>query len=119
ALSEAAVIAAIRDGHVIVMRDAKTPPPAVGAGCGAQTAQVGDTLHCPPGSSITVSVETTDLHGVRSTLVVNWAPQPEQAVVAGRPTFRISATDGYLRVHLLDRRGATVAVTNPVYVVAH
>jgi hypothetical protein len=55
-LTERAVIDGIRRGHVIVMRDAATPPPSVSASCGSHAAGVGDTLACTVADTITMRI---------------------------------------------------------------
>jgi hypothetical protein len=115
ALTTPLLIGAIRDGRVIVMRDATTKPPSVTAQCGSLAANIGDTLRCAPGESIRVQVAMPEVDGARGALVVNGTLQPAENT-ADRFTLATAAADGYLRVHLLDRDGATVAVTNPIYV---
>jgi hypothetical protein len=109
------LIGAIRDGRVIVMRDATTKPPSVTAQCGPPAAAIGDTLRCPRGASIRVQVAIPDAGGARAALFVNGTPQPAEPIANG-VTLAAAAADGYLRVHVLDRDGAAIAITNPIYV---
>ncbi|HJZ72774.1 MAG TPA: CehA/McbA family metallohydrolase [Vicinamibacterales bacterium] len=115
ALSTPLVIGAIRDGRVIVMRDPTTVPPSVTARCGAGGAAIGDTLRCTPGATINVGVGMPDGGDARAALVVNGTHET-RARTAGSATFETEAADGYLRVHVIGRDGAIIAITNPIYV---
>jgi predicted metal-dependent phosphoesterase TrpH len=115
-LSAPALIDAIRDGHVIVMRDATTRPPTVTAGCGSHAAAIGGTLRCAAGDSISVRVARPAVAGATATLVVNGSPAASKHLRGKTTTITTPAATGYLRVHVRDAAGATVAITNPIYV---
>jgi len=113
-LTERDVLSAIKNGQVIVMRNARDEPPVVGASCGANRASVGATLVCPPGSAATVTVRMPGSPDARVGLVWNGDAIASKAI--GAATFALPAGPGYARVHVITSDGATIAISNPVYV---
>jgi hypothetical protein len=114
-LTERDIIDALRHGHVIVMRDAATPPPSVRATCGAHSAGVGDTLSCSPSDTLTMKIAAPAFRDGRTDFIWNAARMTSTAIGSGA-TFRMPAAAGYLRAHVYAADGTPVAVTNPVYV---
>jgi len=114
ALTERAVLAAIENGHVIVMRNARDVPPVVGASCGTNRASVGAALSCPAGAAATVTVTMPGSPDARVDLV--WNGDTIASKPIGAATFALPAGAGYARIHVMAADGATIAVTNPVYV---
>jgi hypothetical protein len=114
ALTERAVLAAIKNGHVIVMRNAREEPPIVSAACGGNRAGPGTALTCPSGEAVTVTVSMPAAHDARVDLAWNGQTIASQPVTAA--TFTLPAGSGYARVHVLAPDGSTIAVSNPVYV---
>jgi len=114
ALTERNILAAIDNGHVIVMRNARDLPPVVAATCGTNRASVGTALTCLPGTAATVTVSMPGSPDARVDLVWNGD------LVASKPidaaTFPLPAGAGYARVHVMAADGSTIAITNPVYV---
>lgn len=114
-LTAAAVIDGIRRGHVIVMRDAATPPPSVTASCGSHRAGVGDTLACGADDTLTMGVAAKGFHDGRVDFIWNAARMTSKPIGHGA-TFSMPASAGYLRAHVYAADGSPVAITNPVYV---
>jgi hypothetical protein len=117
-LTQPAVLDAIRQGHVIVMRDAATLPPSVTASCGSHTAGVGDTLACTADDTLTMRVEADGFPEGRVDFIWNAARMTTKAIGRGA-TFSMPASAGYLRAHVYAADGTPVAITNPVYVEIH
>jgi 3,4-dihydroxy-2-butanone 4-phosphate synthase len=117
-LTQPAILDGIRQGHVVVMRDAQTEPPRVRARCGSMEAGVGDALTCSAGDELTVHVAMKDQRDGRADFIWNAARMTTRTI--GRGTaFIMPAANGYLRVHLYAADGSTLAVTNPIYVAIH
>jgi PHP domain len=114
ALTEREVLAAIKNGHVIVMRNARDEPPVVEANCGTQRSTVGASLACPPGTAATVTVSMPAFPDARVDLV--WNGDTVASKPTGGATFTLPSGAGYARVRVVASDGATIAVTNPVYV---
>jgi hypothetical protein len=114
-LTERAVIDGIRRGHVIVMRDAATPPPSVSVSCGSHAAGVGDTLVCTAADTISMRVAAPAFQDGQVDFIWNAARMTSKAI-GGGATFSMPASAGYLRAHVYAADGSAVAITNPVYV---
>ncbi|HEX6738178.1 MAG TPA: CehA/McbA family metallohydrolase, partial [Vicinamibacteria bacterium] len=120
-LSGRAVLAAIREGRVVVMADARTAPPELEVRAGGQTARPGETLRlaAPAELDVVLTASGPAYEGATAHLVwrgerVASAPLRPGAAVrfahwAGAP--------GYLRVEV-EAAGAAapLALTNPVFV---
>jgi len=114
-LTERAVIDGIRRGHVIVMRDAATPPPSVSASCGSHAAGVGDTLACTVADTITMRIAAPAFPDGHVDFIWN-AARMTSGLIGSGATFSMPASAGYLRAHVYAADGSAVAITNPVYV---
>jgi hypothetical protein len=114
-LSQPAILDGIRQGRVVVMRDAQTEPPQVRARCGSTDAGVGDALTCAAGDQLTVHVAMKDQHDGRADFIWNAARMTSKPIGRGT-TFAMPAANGYLRVHLYAADGGPLAITNPIYV---
>ena len=114
ALTEREVLAAIKNGHVIVVRNARDEPPVVVASCGTQRSSVGESLTCPPGTAATVTVSMPAFPDARVDLV--WNGDTVASKPTGAATFTLPAGAGYARVHVIATDGSTIAIANPVYV---
>jgi hypothetical protein len=119
-LSTRAVLDAIREGRVVVMRDAQTPPPSFAVRAAGREGRIGDRLAVPAGEplEIEVAAEAPAYAGGRVELL--WRGEPVAAAVlegAGPARFtRWANADGYLRAQFTDASGLPLAVTNPVFV---
>jgi hypothetical protein len=120
-LSAPAILAAIRAGRVVVMGDARTPPPVLTVRSGTATAAVGDTLRVHPGDALEVEVAATDaaFTGGRAHLVGDGEAAGDAPLSPDAPArFRRTATaNSTLRAEVLAPDGSLLALTNPVYVV--
>jgi hypothetical protein len=120
-LSTQAILAAIRAGRVVVMGDARTPPPILTARAGNATAGVGDTLRVRADEVLGVEVVAADPAFAKSrvTLVGDGRPAGEAPLSPGAPArfARVAATR-YVRAEIRAADGALLALTNPVYVLA-
>jgi hypothetical protein len=115
-LSAAAILAGIRDGHVVVMADARTTPPVLTARARSAVAGPGDTLRVREGETVEVEVTAEAFVGGRVTLICDGLPAGEvPATRSGPARFRRNATQGYLRAQIASSDGAIMALTNPVY----
>ena len=114
-LTEPLILGAIRDGRVVVMRDASTPAPAVTARCGPRTATIGDTLRCTRGEPVAIDVTMRGLEQAQAALVVD-GTRLVSKTIGGGATFSTPAADGHLRVDVFDRDGTVVAITNAIHV---
>jgi hypothetical protein len=117
-LTQPGILEGIRQGHVVVMRDADTEPPRVQARCGSADAGVGDTLTCAASDQLTVHVAMKDQRDGRADFIWNAARMTSKPIGRGT-TFTMPAANGYLRVHLYAADGSPLAVTNPIYVAIH
>lgn len=119
-LSVHAILAGIRSGRVVVMADARTPPPAVTARAGEAVAGIGDTLSVRLGEryAVEVAADAASYEGARAELVWNGRAMGAMPVAADQPArFERKASQvGYLRIHVHASDGSTVAITNPIYV---
>ena len=113
--TEAAILDGIRQHRVIVMRDARTTPPAVQARCGSTEAGVGESLVCKKDEELAVHISMPELAGGNAEFTWNAARMATRAIGQGT-TFTMPANAGYLRVRVYTADGRTVAITNPVYV---
>jgi hypothetical protein len=114
-LTQPAILDGMRQGHVVVMRDAHTEPPQVRVRCGSMEAGVGDPLTCSAGDELTVHVAMKDQRDGRADFIWNAARMTTRTIDRGT-TFAMPAASGYLRVHLYAGDGSALAVTNPIYV---
>lgn len=118
ALTEAAILDAIRAGHVIVVNGAHHPTPTVTARAGNAAAGVGETLRVAAGTPIAFSVHAPGLASGRAHVVENGAAVTDIVLDAeGRGRFTRPAAPGYVRVEFYDSAGAAVAYANPIYTV--
>jgi hypothetical protein len=117
-LAQAAILQGIKRGHVVVMRDAKSAPPSMHATCGAREASIGDTLACTNAEMLTVHVSWPGIGGSRADFIWNGEHKAAKPIGDGA-TFEMPASTGYVRVHVYDADGGTIAITNPVYVATH
>jgi len=121
-LSQPAILGAIRAGHVFVdITGSHDKRLEVTAACGAQTAQMGDTLRAPAGAAIGFSIHVTHAAGA-SISVVGDGPKPRLSEVVLRGddetrTFEIIA-DGqrhWLRADVRGPDGEIWLLGNPIY----
>jgi hypothetical protein len=116
-LSAAAILRAVRAGHVVVMGDVRTAPPILTARAGAATAAGGDTLRLRVGEAVEVEVAAPALAGGRVELIRDGQPAGDAPLTPGAPArFRFdAAASGYARAQVRAADGSLVALTNPVY----
>jgi hypothetical protein len=117
-LTQPAILDGIRQGRVVVMRDAATAPPSVSARCGSNRAGVGGTLTCGAGDTLTMDVAAPAFHDGHADFIWNAARMTSKAIGRGA-TFNMPAAVGYLRTHVYAADGSAVAITNPIYVAIH
>jgi hypothetical protein len=119
-LSTAAVLRGLAEGRVVVMADARTPPPELALRAGRTVAGVGETLRARRGQRYAVEVAATGeaYEGARVALMWNGAPAGEGVLAGGRALRFARRADGagYLRAHVWRRSGEPLAITNPVWV---
>ena len=119
-LSVLAILTGILEGRVVVMADARTPPPVLTARKGGVEAGIGDTLTLRAGEPYEVEVvaNATAYEGARVELVWKGEPAGSLSLKAGEPVRfeRVSSEPGYLRIHVHARDGSPLAITNPIWV---
>lgn len=123
-LDQPSLLEAIRQGHVILMRDAAAPAPAVMARASGRDATVGDTLEVESADTVTVeaSVEKFASPGLagcpeacRAELVLSNGRRISEPLREGRAAFTIQPA-GLAYVRLEVSAGDTVvAMTNPIW----
>jgi hypothetical protein len=113
-LTQPAILDGIRQGRVVVVRDASLEPPAVQASCRGTMASIGETLSCAAGDRVTVRVDVPGLPGGRADLF--WNGDKAGSKHGPNVSFELAAAAGYLRVHLHAADGSTAAITNPIHV---
>ena len=114
-LTERHVLAAISNGHVIVMRSARDAPPVCRCAMRREAKPPLETsLTCASGDAVTVNVSMPGSPDARVDLVWNGDTIASKPVTAA--AFTLPAGSGYARVHVVAPDGATIAITNPVYV---
>ena len=116
ALTEHAILDAIRQGRVVVMRNVRDATPEITVSSGTNVARPGDTLTLTPGAATTVSVVSPGMSGGRMILVANGERAGTATLdLTGQARVAYSARTGYLRVELHGNDGAPLAIANPVY----
>jgi hypothetical protein len=116
-LTPAAILDGIRQGRVVVARDARTEPPSVRATCGGNHAAIGETLACRGGETVAVRIGAAGPAGGRADLFWN-GDRTQSKPVREELNFETRAAPGYLRLHLYAADGSTAAITNPIHVTA-
>lgn len=117
ALTERAILDAIRAGRVIVMRAATDLTPTITVKAGTVAAGIGGTLALGANEEATIEVQAPGLAGGRLELDSNgklFVTVPIEADGTARVKRRLAP--GYVRFELQAADRTTVAVTNPVYV---
>jgi hypothetical protein len=121
ALTESAILGAIREGRVIVMRSAREATPEITVRNGSTSVGVGERLAVAPGSTTTVSVIAPGMAGTVMRVVAGGQPVAATSLdSAGSGRIDLPGThgseSGYVRVELIGRDGLR-AIANPVYLV--
>ncbi|CAN5776795.1 CehA/McbA family metallohydrolase [soil metagenome] len=122
-LSQAAILAAIRAGHVFIdvtgSRDRRVE---VTARASEVTAQMGDVLAAPAGTAVRISVHVVGGAGGRLSLAGSAArlgalAEASVATADETKTFDLisDGASGWLRVDLRGADGRLVVLTNPIY----
>lgn len=119
-LSVAAILGGIRAGRVVIVASATLAAPDVVFISGERSARVGDDLVVAPGDHVIVSVAAPGLaySGARVDFVWN-GETVDSRTIDGTGTTRFDrypALPGHGRVHVTGRDGATLAITNPVFI---
>jgi hypothetical protein len=116
ALTEPAILDAIRAGRVIVMRAATDSTPAIIVKTGHTTAGIGDTLTLGINDQVAIEVRAPGFAGGSLRIVSNanvLMTVPVGPDATARVRRRLPA--GYVRFELQALDATMVAVTNPVY----
>lgn len=120
ALTEEAILSAIRNGRVIVMGRARDETPEIIVRVGDQAARSGQSLTVAAGTPMVVQINAASLKGRHGTLVAVSNGGRGAAVSldeSGQLTLRLRSNPGYLRFELYAEDGSLFAATNPVYLV--
>ncbi len=122
-LSQAAILAGIRAGHVFV--DVEGTPDRVldvRASAGGREAMMGDALVAPAGSQVRFSVTTANVVGARLRVTDNGKPIESLAAAVprgdGQATAFVVRGDGkrhWIRVDIVGADGRLLVLGNPVY----
>ena len=115
-LTEAAILEAIKQGRVIVMRNVRDATPDVTVSSGKSVARVGETLALEAGSPVIVSVVTPVMSGAQMIVVADGEQAGSKALdLTGQARLEVPAPRRYLRVELRGVDGTPLAIVNPVY----
>jgi predicted metal-dependent phosphoesterase TrpH len=117
-LTENAILAGIRAGHVIVMNGAKHATPSIAVRTGDESATVGSSLTINPSNPVQIDIRAESLPSGSLVVVSNGrrdAPVPLDA--RGEAHLQRPAESGYVRFELSAADGTLVALSNPVYLV--
>lgn len=119
ARTQEAILGAIRNGHVIVMRRGRDPNPEITVTSGTKTARVGESLELTPGSPLRVRVVSPGSTDSELVVVANGTRAATAKFdLLGEVHAEFAASPGYMRVELRAPDGQAVAIANPVYLVA-
>lgn len=114
--TEPAILGAIRDGRVIVMRSAADATPTFTVRSGSRSATVGDSLTIAGGPA-TVGIHAPGVLEGRAAVVHNAIRIPVRLDATGRARLEQTLEPGYIRLETYDANGEMVAFTNPIYLV--
>lgn len=118
-LSTAAILNAIKRGHVIVMATTTLPTPDIVVRSGSAVARVGDDMTVAAGErvSIDVALDPDAYRGDRVDLIWRGESVAHAAVPAdGKVSFvRYPSAPGYLRVQVASPDGSPRAIANPIF----
>ncbi|MGH9176526.1 MAG: CehA/McbA family metallohydrolase, partial [Vicinamibacterales bacterium] len=118
ALTEDAILGAIRGGHVIVMRSARDGTPDIAVRTGGRTARVGESLEVATGSPLRIEITAPGQSGAQVVVVRNGTRAATATLdLLGEATIEQPAAPGYVRVELYGADGSLIAIANPVYLV--
>jgi hypothetical protein len=116
ALTEAAILEAIKQGRVIVMRNVRDATPDVTVSSGKSVARAGGTLALETGSPVIVNVVTPGMAGAQMIVVTDGEQAGSKALdLTGQARLEMPAPRRYLRVELRGVDGTPLAIVNPVY----
>jgi hypothetical protein len=117
-LSTPSILEGLRNGRVVVMLDARTPPPEVRLIVGKTESRIGDSAAAPLGGAydVVVTADAAAYRGARAELFWNGESVASVALVEGAARFeRFAMNSGYLRVHMFSAAGVPLAITNPIW----
>jgi PHP domain-containing protein len=123
-LAQAPLLEAIRQGRVIMMRDAAAPAPRVVARASGRHAGVGETLAIKAGETVTIDVAVDRFvspglagcpEACRADVVFSNGRRISEPLGGGSASFTVEpSADVYLRVEV-SAGSAVVAITNPIW----
>ena len=122
-LTETAILGAIREGRVIVMRKARDATPEITVTNGSTVAGVGEALAIAPGSTTTVRAIAPGMAGVVMRVIVDGQPAAATSLdSSGKGLIELpglrGSDSGYVRVELHSPgHDLALAIANPVYLV--
>ncbi len=117
-LSTLSILDGIRNGRVVVMLDARTPPPEIRLVAGETEGRIGDTVPLKAGDGyiVTLNAKSPAYQGARAELFWNGERVASVAFVDGAARLeRFAMISGYIRVHVLSGAGAPIAIANPIW----
>jgi hypothetical protein len=118
-LSTAAILNALKAGHVIVMATTALPTPDIVARSGNAIARVGDEMTVEAGErvSIDVALDADAYRGDRVDLIWRGEPVAHAAVPAdGQVSFvRYASAPGYFRVQVTSPDASPRVIANPIF----
>ncbi len=118
ALTQEAVLAAIRSGRVIVMTNAQDATPEVAVRAGERSAGIGESLPFAATATIGVEVKTPAAAGGQLVVILNGRRKDAVTFDAkGAARAEMPAARGYIRFEIVKSDGSPLAYTNPVYLV--
>jgi hypothetical protein len=120
-LSESAILAGIRAGHVFIDTDGtKSRSMTLTAKQGTHTAMMGDTIPAPQGTEIVFTLTVTDAAGLHAVLITDGKASPMPDVFGEGTQTRTFSTQSHgvphtVRVEVRDAEGKLKLLGNPIY----
>ena len=118
ALTESAILDAIRQGHVIVMRNARDAAPEIVVRSDRRMARVGDALVLEPAARLRVEITAPGHVGSQAVVLLNGTEAATATLdLLGEARVEVAGAPGYLRVELRAPDRTPQAIANPIYLV--
>lgn len=118
ALTESAILDAIRRGHVVVMRNGRDAAPEIVVRSGSRMARIGDALVIDPSAPLRVEVTAPGHADAQVVVLLNGKETATSALdLLGEARLELAGAPGYVRVELRAPDGDRLAIANPIYLV--